>query len=187
MRPGLAFNAAAPIVLVLFCCALKVSAQTQPVTPLPTPDPAKAEKSDSSDDRTLGSMEDEMRVRRQIKLAEKEYQDNVGRAREVAELGAELHEAAEEGRSFGREETKKLERLEKLAKKIRTEAGGSNEDDPLNNPPGKLEAALSRLAEVSDSLRKTVEKTPRQVISAAVIEQANVILQLTRVARRLFH
>ena len=132
-------------------------------------------------------MEEEMRVRRAIKLAEKEYKENVNRARELAELGAQLEEAAKEGRSFGRDESKKLERVEKLAKKIRTEAGGSDEDTLLNNPPGKLESALARLAEVSESLYKSVEKTPRQVISAAVIEKANVILQLTRLARNLFH
>jgi hypothetical protein len=132
-------------------------------------------------------MDDEMRVKQSIKLLEKEYKQNVERAREVAELGAQLRDALKEGRPFGREETKKLERLEKLAKKIRDEAGGSDEDDLISNPPGKLDSALSRLADVAESLFKAVETTPRQVISAAVIEKANVLLQLARVTKNLFH
>jgi hypothetical protein len=185
MRRNSAFHTAATIVLVLLSCALTISAQTHPPSPPPI-DPSSADKSD--DNKTgIGSMEEEMRARRAIRLSEKEYKDNVERARAVAELGAELNEAAEEGRSFGREETKKLERIEKLAKKIRTEAGGSDEDSVIDDPPGKLQSALSRLAEVSASLCKTVEKTPRQVISATVIDQANAVLQLSKLVRRLFH
>jgi len=178
------------LIFSLLACSITVYSQTNPPNPLPSPPPSNGEKAGTSDDKTdtgLGSMEEEMRAKRQIKLAEKEYKENVERAREVAELGAELNEAAAEGRSFGQKESKKLERLEKLTKKIRTEAGGSDEDDLLGNPPGKLQGALSRLAEVSATLCKTVEKTPRQVISAAVIEQANAVLQLTKLARRLFN
>jgi len=128
-----------------------------------------------------------MRVKQSIKLLEKEYKQNVDRAREVAELGAQLRDALKEGRPFGREETKKLERLEKLTRKIRDEAGGSDEEDLINNPPGKLDSALSRLADIAESLFTAVQKTPRQVISAAVIEKANALLQLAKVTRNLFH
>jgi hypothetical protein len=174
---------------VFFTCSLTVLAQNQRTNPQPPPLPANAEKADNSDDNKagLGSIDEEMRAKRIIRLAEKEYKDNVQRAREVAEIGAELYETIEEGKAFGEKENKKLERLEKLAKKIRTEAGGSDEDDMINNPPGKLDTALSRLAEVSASLFNTVQKTPRQVISAAVIQQANAVLQLTKLTRRLFH
>jgi hypothetical protein len=184
-----AFSIPLLLTLILLACSFTVRAQSQLPTPLPSPTISSSnDKSDSSDDKAgLGSMAEEMQAKRQIKLAEKTYKENVERAREVAELGAQLYETVEEGKAFGEKESKKLERLEKLAKKIRTEAGGSEEDDVLNNPPGKLDAALSRLAEVSDSLFKAVQKTPRQVISAAVIQQANVVLQLSKVTRRLFH
>lgn len=174
--------------LMIFGTTVIVSAQTSPQnTPTP-PEPININKSRSSDDKpTLGSMDDEMRVKQSIKLLEKEYKQNVERAREAAELGAQLRDALKEGRPFGREETKKLERLEKLAKKIRDEAGGSDEEDVIKNPPSKLDSALSRLADIAESLFKTVEKTPRQVISAAVIEKANALLQLARVTKNLFH
>jgi len=162
-----------------------VKAQTRPQNS-PTP-PETIEKPTSADDKAnLGSIDEEMRVKQSIKLLEKEYKQNVERAREAATLSIELRDALKTGRAFGREETKKLERLEKLAKKIRDEAGGSDEESLLNNPPGKLESALSRLADVAESLYKAVEKTPRQVISAAVIEKANVLLKLARLTRNFF-
>lgn len=176
------------ILFVIFGTAIIATAQTSPQSMPTPPEPINADKSRSSDDKTtLGSMDDEMRVKQSIKLLEKEYKQNVDRAREAAELGAQLRDALKEGRPFGREEAKKLERLEKLAKKIRDEAGGSDEEDVIKNPPGKLDSALSRLADIADSLFKAVQKTPRQVISAAVIEKANALLQLAKVTKNLFH
>ena len=188
MRQKLDFKARILLISILLACSLTAAAQVrQPVVPPPPVDSSNS-KSDSSDDKTtLGAMDEEMRARRLIKFAEKEYQENVERAREVAELGAQLRDSIKEGRSFGREETKKLARVEKLTKRIRTEAGGLEEEDSITDPPGQLDTALSRLADVSASLYTTVEKTPRQVLSATVIVQANVVLQLTKIARRLFH
>ena len=76
-----------------------------------------------------------------------------------------------------------LDRLEKLARRIRSDAGGSEEDVSIESPPQQLEPALSRLAEESDCLKITVEKTPRHVVSAMVIEKANVLLKLIKLAR----
>ena len=128
-----------------------------------------------------------MRVKQEIKLREKEYKANVDRAREVAELGAQLRDAQKLGRAFGRDEYKKLDRLEKLAKKIRSEAGGVEEEESDDNPPSKLDSALSRLADVAESLFNAVQKTPPKVISLGVIEKVNTLLQLTKVTRNLFH
>jgi len=128
-----------------------------------------------------------MRAKQNLKLLEKEYKDNVARAREAATLSVELRDSLKAGRAFGRDEAKKLERLEKLAKKIRDEAGGSDEESLLNNPPGKLESALTRIADVAESLYKTLQKTPRQVISASIIENANVLLKLAKLTKGLFN
>ena len=46
-----------------------------------------------------------------------------------------------------------------------------------------MEPALSRLTEVTDKMRKVVEKTPRQVVSAAVIDRANELLEIIRYIR----
>ena len=46
-----------------------------------------------------------------------------------------------------------------------------------------LFAALTEIAEAADALSKDVEKTPRRVVSASVICNANLLLELIRVAR----
>lgn len=188
MRRGSPFRTFLTILSIVCASAVIATAQTSPQTSPTPPEPINIGKPHSPEDKPImGSMDDEMRVKQSIKLLEKEYKQNVDRAREVAELGAQLRDALKEGRPFGRDETKKLERLEKLARKIRDDAGGSDEEDLINNPPGKLDSALSRLADVAESLFTAVQKTPRQVISAAVIEKANVLLQLAKVTRNLFH
>jgi hypothetical protein len=172
-------------IALLFFTGITI-AQSRPPQQI-LPDASTDEKSKSNDERTnLGPLDEEMRVKQSLKLLEKEYKANIERAKEVASLSADLRDELKAGKPFGRDETKKLERLEKLAKKIRDEAGGSDEESLLTNPPGKLEAALCRLADEAESLYKTIEKTPRRVVSAAVIEEANVILKLARLTRKLF-
>jgi hypothetical protein len=134
---------------------------------------------------TLGSPEEEMLARRALKYAEKERQDNLLRAREAAQLGAELHDSFLKNKSLTREDFKKLDRLEKVTRKIRSQAGGSDDDEDLKDVPQQLDATLSRIAEVSESVRKGVENTPRQVVSAEVIENTNELLEIIRHLRTL--
>ena len=131
----------------------------------------------------LGSPEDEMRARMEIKIAEKERAENLERAREAAQLGSEIRQAFTTHKVLGSSEMKKLERLEKLARRIRSRSGGDDDDEPLKKVPTALESAVERLAETSEALCKGVEKTPRQVISASVIEQANELLEIIRFVR----
>jgi hypothetical protein len=135
----------------------------------------------------MGSPEQEMLVRQDLKAAEKDHQENLERAREATQLSTEIRDAYLHNQALGRIEVKKLERLEKITRKIRSEAGGSDGDEVLEKPPVQIEPALSRLTEISDKMRNGVEKTPRQVISASVIEQANELLEIIRYIRTFTH
>lgn len=171
--------------LTLITCTLGIAhAQNKERTENPN-DAVSADKdANRSKSRIMtGSPEEEMLARQDIKAAEKDYQENVERAREAAQLSAEMHDSFLQSKEFGRTEQKKLERLEKITRKIRNEAGGSDGEVTIENPPTQIEPALARLAEISDKLRKGVEKTPRQVISASVIERANEVLEIIRVIR----
>ena len=189
-REGRTAVTAAPLLFaVVLLSVLTGTANAQSASQqLPTlPEQINIQKPRSNDDKpNLGTMDDEMRAKQGLKLLEKEYKDNIQRAKEAADLSAQLRDAVKSGRTVGHEETKKLERLEKLAKKIRDDAGGSEEETVIDDPPGKLDSALARLADVADSLYKALEKTPRQVISASVIENANVLLKLARLTKNLF-
>jgi hypothetical protein len=162
--------------------------QTKPNSSNQTPPPSseprtpKDEKSDPFHD--FGSSpERDMRHRMILKEEKKQYDENLARAREASELAAELMKTYEATQSFNSVDTKKFEKLEKLTKRIRNEAGGSDTDPDLSDIPGVLETALKRVVDLAGDLRKLVEKTPRHVASLAVINQANKLLGLLQRVR----
>lgn len=169
--------------LVLFGAAsVYCQAKPGPTPPPPEPPSSSPDKSDSSLP-DFGSPESEMKGRSILKAEKKQYDENVARAREAAQLATQLVDAYQSRKTFGSEDSKKFERLEKLTKKIRNEAGGSETDPDVKDIPDAMEAAVKRVAELADELRKQVENTPRHVISASVIDQANKLLGLIQHVR----
>ncbi|HSS19328.1 MAG TPA: hypothetical protein VLL54_04585 [Pyrinomonadaceae bacterium] len=126
-----------------------------------------------------------MKAKRAIKYAEKEYQENVDRARDLCSLGTAIVNSFKNRNTLSGEDLKKLEKVEKLAKGIRSAAGGSDDEGVMEKPPKDLTEAMDLLGCLSNSLKEKVEKTPRQVISAAVIDEANVLLELVKIVRTL--
>lgn len=176
------------LLLLLACCgALSlVQAQTsRPPSPIDSMSADKASPDSPNRPSALNSPEEEMMARRAIKLAEKERQENLERAREAAQIGAQLHDSFLKNKALGRDDFKKLDRLEKVTRKIRSEAGGSDDDEELKDAPAQLEKALERIAEVSEAVHQGVEKTPRQVVSADLIERTNELLEIIRFVRAL--
>jgi hypothetical protein len=167
---------------LMAACAISAQAQSRP-TVNDSVNAASSRPGSSDRGPDLGTPEEEMRARNEIKIAEKERQENLERAKEVAQLGAEIRDSFIRSQMIGAIEIKKLERLEKLARRIRSRAGGSDDEEPLNNVPASLSPAMSRLAETSEALFKGVEKTPRMVISTTVIERANELLEIIRFIR----
>jgi len=171
---------------VLLIAASSAYAQTaKPPTPPPLdPPPSNGAKPDSSMP-DFGSRESEMRASLALKAEKKQYDENLERAREASQLATQLLETYEAKQLFSSEDDKKLERLEKLTKRIRNEAGGSESKADVKDIPNAMTTAIKRLAELADDLRKLVEKTPRHVISAAVIDQANKLIGLVQHVRDL--
>jgi len=128
----------------------------------------------------MGSPAEEIISRAAIKHEEEQHKEMVERADEAALIGEQLLNSFRKNKAFDRDDLKKLERMEKLARKIRGGAGGSDDDEPLENPPQQLDAAVSRLSEVADKLNKSVQKTSRLVISAAVINSSNELIELIK-------
>ncbi|HKU77390.1 MAG TPA: hypothetical protein VJR02_25980, partial [Pyrinomonadaceae bacterium] len=121
--------------------------------------------------------------KRMIKMAEKEHQENLDRAKEIQQIGKELKESLQGKSNLDRDSLKKIDRLEKLTKKVRGEAGGESEELTLVNPPTDLPAAACQIGEKTEALSKEVQDTPRQVVSASVITSANILLELIKLAR----
>jgi hypothetical protein len=172
---------------VLFGVVITGAQVNQSTSSPPKPPDMSAEKSRPDSPGPLTTFEEEMRAKRAIKLAEKEHQDNLNRAKEISELGQDLKSELQNRTALDREDTKKLDRLEKLTKKIRGEAGGEDDDVQIANAPADVPSAITQIADNADQLSKDVQKTPRQVVSAAVIDRANVLLQLVKILRAFIH
>lgn len=152
------------------------TAGAQTGRPLPLPD-----ASDQSPRRgDMGSPEAEILRRAEIRHEEESHKEMVERADETALIGEQILDSFRKNKSLGKDDLKKLDRMEKLARKIRGGAGGSDDDEPLKNPPQQLDKAVSRLAELSDKLNKSVRKTSRLVISASVIDSSNELIELIK-------
>jgi hypothetical protein len=175
----------APVVLILVilpCSSLAVAQVAS--RPSPTPPPGPVDGTVKVQDNTpLTTFEEELRAKRAIKLAEKDHEENLKRAKEIAQLGKELNDSLRDKSSLDRDSLKKVERLEKLTRKIRGEAGGEDEEVEIPNRPSDLPATLAQIAEESESLSRKVQDTPRQVVSASVIGKANVLLELIKLVR----
>jgi hypothetical protein len=133
----------------------------------------------------MGSPEEEIIRRAEIRHGEESHKEMLERADETAQIGGALLSSFKKSKSLSRDDLKKLDRMEKLARKIRGSAGGSDDEAGLDNPPKQLEAAVSQLAEISGLLDKSVQKTSRLVISASVIKQSNELIEVIRIIRNI--
>ena len=172
------------VIAVMSMVQLALKAQ---VVRNPTPPTSiNAEKSrPGEDEQEPTSLDWEMRAKRAIKYAEKEHQENLSRAREASELGSTLAASFKQNQCLNSNDLKKLEKLEKITKKIRSDVGGSDDEFKLEDKPHDLAEAVNGVAKVSSSLSEKILKTPRRVVSTAIIEDSNVLLELIRIVRTL--
>ncbi len=172
------------MVAVLIAVCSVAAGQTTRTTTDPLSSISADKGSPDHPDQRGNSMAEEMRIKREINAAEKDHQNNLDRAKEASDLGQALVTAFKKNNNtLDREDIKMLERLEKLAKRIRSEAGGSDDEVVIEKKPGDLEEAMDCLAKISASLNEKVQETPRQVVSAIIIDEANVLLELIRMVR----
>ncbi len=165
--------------VLIVICTFTVAAQNSSVDPQDNDSRPSRRRSNSD----LSSPQQEIFARAAIEREKAAHAENLERARQTAQLSQSLRDYFADHLRLSADEEKKLERIEKLARRIRSNAGGTNADGILENPPGDMKTSLKRLAEISDELRRIIEKTPRQVVSAAVIDRANEILDLIRYLR----
>ena len=170
------------LIAVLFALQTATASAQLPSSAV-TAEPQPEQKSQRSSD--FGSPTEEMLRRAEIRREEETHKEMVERADEAAQIGGELLNSFKKNNSLTRDDLKRLERLEKLARKIRGGAGGSDDDETLSDPPGRIDDAVTRLAKLTGDLKESVSKTSRLVISANVIERSNEMIELIRHIRTI--
>jgi hypothetical protein len=121
-------------------------------------------------------------VRMQIKREEAEHKKRLDKASQIRDLASSLLRDSEDG-SLRHSADKKLRDIEKAARSIRSELGGSNDETPLEAPPDTLSKAVHQMDTLSGQFSSSLEKTSRQVVSAAVLAEATEIIQLVKIIR----
>src|SRR5689334_5929232 len=103
------------------------SSSRSPVAPPPSSPPTNT-NNDHDNDVDFGSRETDARARLILKAEKKAYEEHVARAKEANELAGELKTSYAASNTFNAADEKKLERLEKLTRRIRNDVGGSEMD-----------------------------------------------------------
>ena len=177
------------MLLVFATCAYSQTLPRPSASPSASPpsDPTASNPLKDDSDTNFGSPENEMHAKWALKEEKKRYDENLARAHEVSDLAMQLSKDYEARKAFNSDDNKRLERLEKLTKRIRNEAGGSDSDPDaeIKDIPAEMRMLVKHVAERDDELQKMVEKTPRNVVSAAVIDQANKLLGLVQHLRNV--
>jgi len=164
--------------LAASCVVIAQSGSSPPPSvPRPIPDTKR------DGDVDFSTREHDVRTRMLLKQQKKDYEEHVARAKEARQIAAELKAAFEPKHSFTTEERKRLERLEKLAKRIRNEAGGSDTNMDPKDLPRSVDLAVAAVAEMADELCKEVESTPRRIVSTSIIDQANKLISVIQYVR----
>lgn len=117
-----------------------------------------------------------------IEREKKDYEDLIERGEEAAKISGEIGKSFTKNKKFSSEDQKKLDRLEKLVKKIRGELGGGD-DDEVEDKPSSLSAAVKTLQETTANLVEAIKKSTRYSVSVAAIESSNALLKIVRFIR----
>ncbi len=121
--------------------------------------------------------------RNRIALAEKDHREMRTAANEINILAKSLLRAAQGQCLLSNEDEKKLEKIEKLAKKVRSEQGGGGKD--LIEKPENLVAALERLQKAAEIIELESRSLDRHSISIVLVEQINEVLGLTKEIKKM--
>ena len=92
MRKVLSATSRLATFMCIALCAGVAFAQNTVPPPSPSPTPPKSidERFKNPNDHPLTTFEEEIRAKREIKLAEKDHQENLNRAKDIGEIGKQL-------------------------------------------------------------------------------------------------
>ena len=121
-------------------------------------------------------------AKNRLKAEETEYKELIKKSEEAAKISEELTATFKETQKFSSEDAKKIDRLEKVVKKIRQELGAEDDSDSdaNNDKPLSLMNTLSTIKDKTADLLSELKKTSRYSISVVAIESSNALLKLVR-------
>lgn len=139
---------------------------------------------DKNDPKGIPDVIKENLAKMRIKNEEKDYRELIGKSEEAAQLSDAINNSLDFNRKLSSDDLKKLDRLEKLVKKIRSELGAKDDDSSDETPEKEsLPIAGKNLKEMTSDLVSEIKKIGRHTISVTAIESSNSLLKLVRILR----
>jgi ElaB/YqjD/DUF883 family membrane-anchored ribosome-binding protein len=119
-----------------------------------------------------------MDARLRASRAEREHQELLDDATELVKLSGELSKSLEDRNNLDSEDGKKLERIRKLAKRVRSTLGASG-DPAMEHAPATMHAAATALGERSKDLATQIETSNRFQVNTRMVVAATDIWVLS--------
>ncbi len=123
-------------------------------------------------------------AKQRIEREKKDYAELLARGEEAVKLSGELEKSFAQNNQISSTDQKKLDRLEKLVKKIRSELGADDDKSvELDDKPLSVVNALKVLQNNTVKLVDELRKTTRYSVSVVAVESSNLLLKVVRFLR----
>lgn len=135
-------------------------------------------------------------VKQRIEREKKDFQEMIERGEEALKLSEELEKSIAQNSKLSSQDQQKLERLEKIVKKIRKELVGDDDNDEFSagfketengetgavkeDKPLTVASAIKVLQTSAAKMVEELRKTTRFSISAMAIQSSNALLKIVR-------
>lgn len=169
------------VLLIAGCAAAQTATPNRPPVRVASPPPSAI-----PGEQENTHIPEEMRIKMEIARADEEYKKTLEDADKLSSLSTEVTQAFHGAGKLAGDDLKKLGTIEKLAKRILTQAGGDEvggSSADLQSKP--LNDSLDQLSAAADLVQKSIKEQTRFVVSATVISNANDIIHLAQHIRRI--
>ena len=128
-------------------------------------------------------------AKQRIEREKKDYEELLQKSEEAVKLSDELEKSFSNLNQISTDDQKKLDRLEKLVRKIRSELGGEDDGEQdldekaKNDKPLTLVSAFKTLQSSASQLFEEIKKSTPYSVSVIAIQTSNALLKLVKFLR----
>lgn len=123
-------------------------------------------------------------AKQRIEREKKDFDELLRKSEEAVKLSGELEKSFADSNRISADDQKKLERLEKLVKKIRDDLGADDdEEEKTDQSPSTLRNAFQTLQSGAADLLQEIKKSTRYSVSVIAVQTSNTLLKLVKFIR----
>lgn len=161
------------------------SAFGQNTSTMPRSSDSKSRRMHKDDDQEV-TLPDDMRIKMAIAREENEYKKTLEDVDKLSGLSEEVAKVYVDRKQLSGDDLKKLNTIEKLAKRVLNHVGGEEVGDKSGSVEHlALADAIDKLNAAAACIKKDMKAETRFVVSATVVANSNQVINLARLIRHL--